>query len=198
MPQISVETEKPKRAPSRQTGCLKLLLIPLLLAVACYGGMWVFARYGGKFAMSYLPVPPVSQFVKAIYEEKREYIFVTTLYFHASSPEQLREWYTQHRVWMTPGKHWCYGCPRASYLDYEDYYSTDPLIGRFRDYKSAMTFLYSLSVTFASSWRGRGGEWCDHVYIYKNREAFAKHYPAISLPDGMSAFEVATCWPNIK
>lgn len=190
------EPQKRKNPIPRQTGCWKLLLIPILMAVACYGGMWGFARYGGKLAMSYLPVPPGSRLTKTIYEE-RDYIFETALYFHPLSPEQVREWYTQHRIWMSPGKSWDYS-NYPTYLDYEDYYSTDPLLGRYRDGKSAMTFLYSLSVTFASSWRGHGGGWCDHVYIYKNKEAFAKHYPDITLPDGMSAFEVATCWRNVK
>jgi hypothetical protein len=196
MTQSLTAAQKRKRSPSRQWGCLKLLLIPILLSLACYGSMWVFARYGGKLATSYLPMPPDSQFVKAIYEH-REYTFETTLYFHSLSPEQLREWYIQSHVWMSPGKSWDYS-NYPIYLDYEDFYSTDPLLSRFRNDSSAMSIIYTSSVVWTSSWQGRWEEWCDHVYIYKNKAAFAKHYPDITLPDGMSAFEVATCWRNIK
>jgi hypothetical protein len=90
MTQSLTDAQKRKRVPSRQWGCLKLLLISILLSLACYGGMWVFARYGGEWATdSRVLLPPESHLMSVSY---REDDFKSSLYFYTGTVETLKTW----------------------------------------------------------------------------------------------------------
>lgn len=87
MDQQASDLQKQKRSHRRSWGWLRFLLIPVLLAVACYGGMWVLARYGGDWVMrDQFPVPPGSEaiLVSHIYVSS-----VTTVYVHSWTPDEL-------------------------------------------------------------------------------------------------------------
>src|SRR5215213_1230422 len=91
-----IEAEKSKRSRPRRVGCLKLLLIPMLLVAACYGGMWVFARYGGEWVTSdQVPLPPGKQLVNVSLPDERygNDVLKYSIYLHSWTPEELRTWF---------------------------------------------------------------------------------------------------------
>jgi hypothetical protein len=190
MPQIAVDTQKLKRSQRRAWGCLALFLMPFVLCAACYGGMWAFARYGGEW-VDQVAIPPESQSLIAS-EQEGYYVHKTTLYVHVWTPEELREWFVQHDVGLTPI--WMSGDENNKhFLDPEDYYIN---IWTARNW-SHLTLLHYFSAVLTSSWSDDANPMCREVKVYKSKAAALKDYPKADLPDGISAFQVKYCWPNV-
>jgi hypothetical protein len=191
MDQTLTDAQKRKRPPSRQPGCLKLLLIPLLLGVACYGGMWVFARYGGEWAMSdQILIPPESQLLLTKYEDGWV-TMKTRLYTHLWSPKVLKEWFGQHGTPVLP----IYAQREEEDPDNDYYFRSGIRL-------TSNQMLFSNSVSLTSDWkrdeRSQGTHMCGGLVLYKTEEAFHRDYPDWPLPSGVTAFQVRICWPNVK
>jgi len=101
-----VDPQKRKRALPRRRGVLKLLLIPfvlMVLAVACYGGMWVLTRHGAQLAMrDQFPIPAGGQLLKSEYRSQEALIFSQwavsseqVVYSHPWSADTLVEWFEE-------------------------------------------------------------------------------------------------------
>jgi hypothetical protein len=99
-----------------------------------------------------------------------------SIYSHPSLPAELRDWFTQQGELIVP----------REYGNYSDGTSwREPR-------QTRKLVLYQLSLLsdtnrYVSTDMG----------IYRSREEFVQAYPDIVLPDGMSAFEVRLCWPNL-
>jgi hypothetical protein len=191
MPEILFDPQKLKRSLPRRTGCLKLLLILIVLAVACYGGMWVFARYGGEWAMSdQIPIPRESQLLLTDYEVGWVTI-KTSFYTHSWPAEALKEWFEQEGIPLL-----------AIYPQLED---QDPKNDFFFMSGTRLTSnqrLHRNSVSFTSNWtrdeRSQGTHMCGGLTLFKTEEAFHRSYPDVALPNGMTAFVVRICSPNLE
>jgi hypothetical protein len=183
MNQSPAGTQKRKRSLPLRTGCLKLLLIPILLAVACYGGMWLFARYGGEWAMSdQFFIPDNTQVLKVSYGYGGvgNLSCKTSIYSHSFLPTELRDWFTQQGELIVSREY-------ANFIDGTSWRQPR------QTWKSV---LHQLSLSLSTSSDTDRNLYTD-MGIYRSREEFVQAYPYVVLPDGMSAFEVTICWPNL-
>jgi hypothetical protein len=201
MSHVPSDSQKQKRSQTRPWGCLRVLLIPIFLAAACYSGMWVLARYGGDWAISdQFPVPPESQAISASYNAQG-FIVKNTVYVHSWTPEDLRIWFEQADILFllkcgapsTPKDEHCYEFGARDY-------------GRqLKQRETARLVLYRASIGLTLSptlWNYMGWDnmqtMCASVSIYGagERDEFAKLYPNLEIPEGKTAFVTANCWPN--
>lgn len=166
------------------------LLIALLMPAICYGAMWVFARFGGELVTSAdLPVPEGSQFVMSTYSDGY-YTQKSTLYTYPSTPEALREWFIQAGFSMSPIP---LDFEHTRFIDYPNYYGTTNLF----HVSSLPQVLHKWSVYLTSGWFDEMVRQCQAIHVYKNTSATAIDFPEITIPEGVTAFVITTCWPNI-
>jgi hypothetical protein len=219
MNQSPPDPQKAKRSPSRQWGCLKLLLIPILLAVACYSGMWLFARYGGEWVTSdQIPIPPGSELVGVSLPDELygNDVLKRRIYLHSWTREELRTWFEQNNVFFLPkcvdvphqtkGVR-CYEHDRGPYSYGETEFSmSNPRLA-----------LYWLSIAYTvpsgneQNWKSIPTRYFS-VSIYDHQEDFDSTFPYpsryidisvpdIEIPEGKTAFSLITvtsqtigCW----
>lgn len=193
MPQMSLETEKSKRSTSRQWGCLKLLLISILLAVACYGGMWVFAHDGGEWAMSdQIPVPPDSQQIEVLYMNA-EFVMKTVFYTHEGSAETLRDWFIEQGITLSS---------TGVYRDYEASSNENAyfVLGYEVDTSGRKMHRDAIRRTHPELlWIGDIQAGCGGWTAFKSVDAARDVFPQVTLevPAGKTVFAIHTCWPNV-
>jgi hypothetical protein len=195
MNQSPAETQKSKRSPSRQWGCLKLLLIPLVLAVACYGGMWLFARYGGELALKErLPIPPN---VDKIYQYDWQYEhtnFRSELYDYKGSTQGLTAWYAEQGFEIQEYDN-RYSVRRKSTV-----FNSGELL--FTPPEAFIVSLYKTSLNLTSN--QSGPEICADGTIFKTHEGILEadfsrtDIPHVNLVGKNIILRRISCWPNVK
>jgi hypothetical protein len=188
MPTLSVDM-KQKRSRPRQWGCLLMFLFPFVLCAACRGGLWVFARYGGEWvARQEIPLPEGSQRMTAV-TDKAYYICERSVFFSTGTPRGLRKWFQNHHLGLTPIDEDDLPIYDTEADFYEDLWS-------FYDV-STLSLLHQISASMTSSWSDEYPA-PHHLKVFISGKTLAKYYPDLSLPDGMTAFELTLCWPNVK
>ncbi len=168
-------------------GCLALVLSVIVILMACYGFIWLFARYGGEWADSFdSAIPENSRLLMVTYEFDR-YTLKDSLYLHAESPEQVREWFTGKGIALTPID------MGTSVVDNDDYYLTIGPISR----GSSWEQLHDFSARYTAGWWDDFTETCDAVRVYKRLDAARQDFPTALVPDGGTAFVITSCWPGV-
>lgn len=184
-------TEKRKKRPRRRRGCIILLVIVLLSPALCYGAMWLFARFGGEWATAGdLPARVGSQFITATYDDGY-YTQKHSLYIYPSTPEELREWFIQAGIGMTPI---LLDRERNSYIDNPDYYMQPPLFHM----RTTFQEIHQRAVYLTSRWWDDFMPNCQGIRVYKNNAAAIRDFPGSTVPAGLTAFVITTCWPDVN
>jgi hypothetical protein len=110
--------------------------------------MWLFARFGGEWATQYdMPVPGSGQLVNTKYTSSSygDYVEKLSLYISQATPEELREWFVQAGVPMTPI---LLSVERNTYIDQPDYYFETPLYFHL----TPLNELHILSAMITAGW----------------------------------------------
>lgn len=187
------QSQKRKRAQRRPWGCLRVLLIPVLLAVACYGGMWLFARYGAKTALGYwFPIPPnAEEIIRYDWPYSLEWaLYTEELYEYKGSTQELVDWYSAQGF---------------SVLDTGDSYmisytiAYDAIPGM---PETPLLSLYKISVKLTSNYSSP--VYCSKGDIFKTHDTVPEvklrlaDVPRVDLTGRDVVFRRMTCWPIIK
>lgn len=189
------ESEKLKSKKSLgkrvRVGCSVLGIVVLLVPVLCYGSMWLFARYGGEWATSSdIPIPENSRFIIATYGEGY-YQELNRLFIHDDSPENLRQWFIDNGIYMTPIPLDFEG---ESILEYDGYYGTTSLLHR----RSGWQELHKWSAVLTAKWWDDITPTCQAIYVYHSHEAASRDFPDADIPQSGTPIMIRTCWPNIN
>lgn len=167
-----------------------LLLVPILY----FSSIWIFAHYGGEWATSNdIPIPENSQFHIATYEHKF-YSLKNSFYTSNDSPEEIRQWFIDSGISMSPIQLDLEG---SSFIEYDDYYQTLPLF----QMRSMLQELHDSSVRYVTPWWSDFTVSCQLVRVYKNHSAFLDAFPEINLTSvsvDSTIFLVRTCWANVR
>jgi hypothetical protein len=187
------EKLKSKRGSSNRVrlGCAVLTGIAILIPVLCYGSMWLFARYGGEWATaSDIPIPENSRLVITTYGDSY-YRTLNRLFIHDDSPENLRQWFIDNGISMTPIPLDFEG---ESVLEYDDYYGTTSLF----HLRSGWQELHDFAARYTSDWWGDFTPTCQAVLVYQSVEAVLSDFPEVDIPTEGTLFMIRTCWPNVN
>ena len=185
---IPDQEEKRKKSSSRRRGCVVLLLIILLLPSLCYGSMWLFALVGGEWATSSdLPLPPNSRFLGSTYEDGYAYRSKNSLYANQSTPEELREWFVQENIFMSPIP---LNLEKTRFIEYDHYFGTASPFHR----SSFLQQLHSSAAFLTHGWFDEMAPDCQQVRVYKDATFAAQDFPDIDISNATSVILLTTCW----
>ncbi|QPC82671.1 hypothetical protein G4Y79_23790 [Phototrophicus methaneseepsis] len=186
---INANRDKKKRAQRPnyfRRGCVSLLILIVGIPVFCYGSMWLFAQFGGEWASSIdLPIAPDSEFVSSTYDEGW-YVYKTTIYTNQATPEELRQWYIQNGITLSPIP---LNLEGTEVIDYETYYGTMS-----HTYMSEMHNLYNFAAALTHGWFDEIINACQSVRVYKNTEFARDAFPELTFPDDATIYSLTTCW----
>ncbi len=153
--------------------------------------MWLFARFGGELATSGdLPIPDGSRLAANRYEAGYAYMTKLSLYFNDANAEELRQWYVDTGINMSPIPLDLEG---ATFIEYDDYYGTPSPF----HIRSTLQSLHLSSVYLTSQWYDEMAPDCQAIQVYKNGETVST-FPAMSIPEGYTAIVITTCWPDLS
>jgi hypothetical protein len=207
----SSDAQKQKRALPRQWGCLRLLLLPLIIASACYGGMWLFARYGGEWAISdQIPLPPGSERVNISLPNKlyREDVFTYSIYLYPGTPEDVRAWYEKEWILFLPD------CDDVTdSMSSTNCYDPGPLYYGWSKHSltTSKVTLYTMSIVYTVPAFSSIENWQPIPFtymalsIYADQDNFDKTYPFdirgvtvpdIKIPDDKTIFSIKAISPQ--
>ena len=186
---------KPKRQSPSNIGkklfkvLLILIAIPVLTKLSCYG----FARFGGEWATAnVLPVHPESVYMGAIYEDGFAYRIKYSIYNSALSADDLRTWYIDRFISLTPIPYTDY-LGNSKTLESDGYYGTTWAFDR----SDPLQELHKVSAWF-SGWFDEMARSCQSIRVYYDLEIFKQDYPEIQSDSLITPYVVGTCWPNVK
>jgi hypothetical protein len=177
----------------RRRRCVFWILNILISCGVCYVLMWLFARFGGEWATRYdIPVPGSARLITTKYTSSSygDYVEKLSLFISQSTPEEIREWFVQSGIGMTPI---LLDADRNTYIDQPDYYFEPPLYY----HQTSFGELHRISAFITAGWWEDFIPHCQRVRIYRNDAAAAVDFPGYIVPEGYTAFMVSTCWPDV-
>ncbi|GAB4530282.1 MAG: hypothetical protein OHK0046_50770 [Anaerolineae bacterium] len=151
----------------------------------------MFARYGGEWATSSdIPIPENSRLIVTTYDDGY-YRSLSRLYINADSSENLRQWFIDRGVYMTPIPLDLEG---ESFIEYDGYYGTTSLF----HLRSGWQELHDSAARYTSDWWSDFTPTCQAVYVYHSIEAASRDFPDADLPQSGTPIMIRTCWPNVN
>jgi hypothetical protein len=176
----------------RRRGYRFWLLNAFVACGVCYVSMWLFARIGGEWATRYdIPVPNSSEFVTVRNYVFGQYVEKRSLFISQATPKELREWFIQSGVPMTPI---LLDAERNIYMDQPDFFYETPLYHHY----TLFQVIHLYSVYFTTGWLDDMVPHCQGVQVYRNNAAVGIEFPGYIVPEGYTAFMVSVCWPDVR
>ncbi len=175
-------------------GCVIAFGVVILALVLCYSSLWMFARYGGEWATSSdMPIPENSRFIMATYTtyEDSHYQSLSRLFINHDSPENLRQWFIDKGISMTPI---ALDFDSESVIEYDGYYGTIALLYP----RSHWQELHDFAARYTSDWWSDVLPSCHAVYVYYSMEAVSRDFPDADIPRSGTLIMIRTCWPDIN
>jgi hypothetical protein len=171
-----------------ENGCLRLFLVTLAFPILCWMSLWVFAHFGGEWvSSSAVPIPPDSRILEIDYDQGYSYVIRSILYENTTSPEELREWFIQHGMYMTPIP---LDMEHTRFIDFETYYGFP--VG----YSSMSTLQehHYFASTLTHGWWEDFLPTCQTIRVYKDASFAQTEYPNLQFSSRVSVFGVSVCW----
>jgi hypothetical protein len=113
-------------------------------------------------------------------------VYKTNIYTNQATPEELREWYIQNGINLSPIP---LNVEGTEVIDYETHYGTMS-----HSYWSEMHRLYNLAAMFTHGWWDEIINACQSVRVYKNTEFARDAFPKLTFQDGTTIYSLTTCW----
>jgi hypothetical protein len=182
-----LDPQKRKRPQARSWGGLRLLLIPVIVAAACYSGLWLLARFGSEWAMAdQVPLPPQSQLLDVIYADY-DPVLKTTFYRHEGSPETLRDWFVAQKA--VP--------ENRSYYETQDESARYSLLGYKASTARYTLYRLALYVTNSPDFWLVEHQACGGWTVFKDAAKIEKLYPEVQFDsvEGTTVFAIHLCVP---
>ncbi|MEM9950044.1 MAG: hypothetical protein AAF846_00480 [Chloroflexota bacterium] len=179
---MSKEKSTNERKSSLRKGCLFTLVGLLLLPFICYGGIWVFAHFGGRLVSTDLPVPSESELISTSFLlDEYYYNYEYNLYAHTASPEDLKSWYRLEGFILNE-----ISIPE----DIRLYSTYSPM-----QVESGLFEIHKLTAWIVG-WFDEMAAPCHNVSIYRPDSDLSTNFDISNQNPNMTYFSVKKCWIN--